>query len=43
MGLISNSNSQLFDFSEVVDVDDLIRKIRTDLSIFLLMVLFLNW
>lgn len=34
MGLISNLSNQLFDFSEVLDVDDLVRKIHTDLSIF---------
>lgn len=34
MGMISNSSNQLFNFSEVVDADDLIRKIRTDLSTF---------
>ncbi|WP_153013189.1 hypothetical protein [Aquitalea pelogenes] len=34
MDLINSLNNQLFDFSEVLDANDLIRKIRTDLNVF---------
>ena len=40
MDLINSLNNQLFDFSEVVDANDLIRKMRAESGVFLLMVAF---
>ncbi|WP_287877150.1 hypothetical protein [Aquitalea sp.] len=34
MDLVNSLNNKLFDFSEVVDTNGLIRKMRTDLNVF---------